>query len=491
MAKWGEKDNMGWTKVAGESHANGLTKHEQIIRYIKALEIRTKVSVRQIAKELAVSEGTAYRAIKEAEGQGLVCSIPKVGTIRIEQKEERQIEQLTLQEIAKIVEGEFLTGQDLAGTAPLSFVIGSYKPATLRQFLGRGSLLMVGDRLELQALAVEMGAHLLITAVFDVSEEIIREAERKGVAVISSPYDSFEAVSMLNRAADHCFTDKALLQVSDIMVRDVRSLPMEATVADWHRLAAESHFSRFPVVDQNGAVVGIVTAVDVAGKDPQASILSVMTKNVLMVEPRMLVSHLSRLLVWEGFELVPIVERRKLVGVVSRQDIIKAFQQTQKQPHVGETIDNLVMSGFKLEDLPEKQRLKEAETLKATRAFRTMLSKGAEGTESGESADGIMLSGEITRFMINEDGTASPGILTTIVSTAAYIAARKQYRLDTVVDNLSLQHLQPLAVGDVIEVRARIIHLGKKFCLADVSIFGAKDQLLRAKAVVSARIVKR
>jgi len=464
---------MGWIVMAGDVLENGLTKHEQIIRYIKALTVNTKVSVRQIAKKLEVSEGTAYRAIKEAEVRGLVSSIPKVGTIRIEKKEEKQVERLTLQEIARIVEGEFLTGQKAAGIAPLNFVLGSYSSVTIKEFLRRDSLLIVGDRLELQQTALEVGAHLMVTAALEVPQMIIRAAAEKGLAVISCPYDGFEAVSMLNRVAYDRFTDKELIHVGDIMVKEVISLPIEATVEDWHMMAAQTGYSRFPVLDQNGAVVGIVTAVDVAGKDRQDSILTVMTKDVLMVDPRMLVSHLSRLLVWEGFELVPIVERHKLVGVVSRQDIIKAFQQTQKQPHVGETIDNLVMSGFKLEEWTEE--------------------KGAEqeGKKGAKGEAGIKLSGEITRFMINEDGTASPGILTTIISTAAYIVARKEYRLDTVVDNLTLQHLHPLAIGDVIEVVARNVHLGKKFCLADVCIYGEKDRLLKAKAVVSSRIVKR
>ncbi|MBR2009506.1 MAG: transcriptional regulator, partial [Peptococcaceae bacterium] len=43
------------------------TKHEQIIKYIESLPVGTKVSVRQVAKDLDVSEGTAYRAIKTAE----------------------------------------------------------------------------------------------------------------------------------------------------------------------------------------------------------------------------------------------------------------------------------------------------------------------------------------------------------------------------------------------------------------------------------------
>ena len=61
------------------------TKHELILKYIETLPVGTKVSVRQIAKDLEVSEGTAYRAIKQAENVGLVSSIPKEATIRIEQ----------------------------------------------------------------------------------------------------------------------------------------------------------------------------------------------------------------------------------------------------------------------------------------------------------------------------------------------------------------------------------------------------------------------
>ena len=45
------------------------TKHEQILRYIESLTVGEKISVRQVAKALEVSDGTAYRAIKEAENQ--------------------------------------------------------------------------------------------------------------------------------------------------------------------------------------------------------------------------------------------------------------------------------------------------------------------------------------------------------------------------------------------------------------------------------------
>ncbi len=56
-------------EVSGVPEA--ATKHEQIIKYIESLKIGTKISVRKIAEQLDVSEGTAYRAIKEAIRSGL------------------------------------------------------------------------------------------------------------------------------------------------------------------------------------------------------------------------------------------------------------------------------------------------------------------------------------------------------------------------------------------------------------------------------------
>lgn len=75
------------------------TKHEQILQYIDELPIGEKISVRQIAKALAVSEGTAYRAIKDAENKGYVSTIERVGTIRIERKRKRILRSLLLQKL--------------------------------------------------------------------------------------------------------------------------------------------------------------------------------------------------------------------------------------------------------------------------------------------------------------------------------------------------------------------------------------------------------
>lgn len=82
------------------------TKHDLILEYIESLPVGNRISVRSIAKELNVSEGTAYRAIKDAENVGLVSTIQRVGTIRIERKL-KHIERLTFGEVVRIIEGTF------------------------------------------------------------------------------------------------------------------------------------------------------------------------------------------------------------------------------------------------------------------------------------------------------------------------------------------------------------------------------------------------
>jgi len=229
-----------------ESVGNSLSKHEQIIRYIKDLNIEKRVSVRQIAKEMRVSEGTAYRAIKEAEAQGLVSSIPKVGTVRIQTEKERGIEELTLKEICMILEGEVLSGQQHMATAPSRFVIGSNSLEILDRYLEKDALLIVGDIAQIQRFALQKGAHLIIAGAFKVASELIHVAEEKELMIISCPYDTFEAVSILNRALHDRLTDKELVRVEDIMVTDVDYLLADGTVADWHKLAQKNRSQSFP-----------------------------------------------------------------------------------------------------------------------------------------------------------------------------------------------------------------------------------------------------
>ena len=123
-----------------------MTKHERIIKYIKDLKVGTKISVRKIAQEIEVSEGTAYRAIKEAENLGYVNTIPRVGTVRIEKIEKKEIEKITFAEVVNIVDGTILGGRNGLHKTLNKFLIGAMEIENMKQYIEPGSLLIVGNR---------------------------------------------------------------------------------------------------------------------------------------------------------------------------------------------------------------------------------------------------------------------------------------------------------------------------------------------------------
>ena len=63
-----------------------MSKHQEIMDYLEALPIGKRVSVRSISNHLQVSDGTAYRAIKEAENRGLVERVLEVEQFELKRK---------------------------------------------------------------------------------------------------------------------------------------------------------------------------------------------------------------------------------------------------------------------------------------------------------------------------------------------------------------------------------------------------------------------
>ena len=123
-----------------------LTKHEKLIQYIGKLKIGTKLSVRSMAEEFDVSEGTAYKAIKEAETLGLVSTKERIGTVRIERKKRGKLDRLTFAEVTDIVEGRLYGGATGLNKTLHKFVIGAMELDAMVRYIDAGSLLIVGNR---------------------------------------------------------------------------------------------------------------------------------------------------------------------------------------------------------------------------------------------------------------------------------------------------------------------------------------------------------
>ncbi len=90
-------------------------------------------------------------------------------------------------------------------------------------------------------------------------------------------------------------------------------------------------FNGVPVVDDNGTVVGIVTALDIikalqGGKKLNTMLArDIMTTNPSVVKKDTPIEEIIRIVVEKEIVLVPVVEdnSNKLIGVVARLDILR------------------------------------------------------------------------------------------------------------------------------------------------------------------------
>src|SRR5690625_2693452 len=433
------------------------TKHEQIIRHITGLEIGHKISVRQIAKELNVSDGTAYRAIKEAENQGLVSTIERVGTIRIEKKEKEHFKRLTFAEVINIVDGQVLGGRGGLHKTLNKFVIGAMQLDAMMRYTEADSLLIVGNRVKAHELAIKAGAAVLITGGFDTIDHIKRLADEKDLPIMSTSYDTFTVAEMINRAIYDQMIKKEIVFVSDIYTPydDVHHLYDNDTIDDWYKLNEMTTHARFPVLDDNVRVIGMVTSKDVIGVTNDTKIEKVMTKNPFTVQGKTSLAYVAHLMVWEGIEVVPIVNQfHELEGLVSRQDVLKALNEVQRQPQVGETIHDVISQGL----------------------------KAVEGEPTVFETD-------ITPQMTNQLGTLSNGVLTTLITESSSRLLFHLKKGNMAVESLNMYFIEPVQMDSHLLIKPELLDAGRLYAKINIEIFNGKK--LVCKGMLMAQLMDR
>lgn len=201
--------------------------------------------------------------------------------------------------------------------------------------------------------------------------------------------------------------------------------------------------------------MGIIIAKDIIGASDQEKVSKYMTRHPHTVSAYTSIATASHLMVWEGIELLPVVDaNKKLIGVVSRKDVLKAMQTVQSQPQMGETMEDQIWSAFE-QERDEEGRL----------YFR----------------------GPLTSSMINPLGYISEGILSHLITLAVSRTLRDQRKKDLMIDNTSVYYLAPIEIDSVVEIVPNIIELSRRFCKIEVELF--VQQKRTVKAMVTARVL--
>ncbi len=128
-----------------------------------------------------------------------------------------------------------------------------------------------------------------------------------------------------------------------IMTRDPRTLRPEQTLLDAMRFLRDHGVRHIPVVDGHGALVGVLTDRDVKRATPSAllgdqrqvwdevvggtQVSKIMTRDVITGEPGTPLRDAVRRFVEDKIGCIPVVERGKVVGIVTAHDLLKVMHE--------------------------------------------------------------------------------------------------------------------------------------------------------------------
>ena len=147
-----------------------------------------------------------------------------------------------------------------------------------------------------------------------------------------------------------------MMKAKEIMTKDVITVRRDTTVRDLALLFAENRISSVPVLDEEGLLVGIVSESDLIEQDKNLHIPTVvsifdwviylesdkrfekelqkmtgqtagdiMSGEVLSVGPEAPVSEVADIMTSKKVQAVPVVEGRRVLGIIGRIDMVKTM----------------------------------------------------------------------------------------------------------------------------------------------------------------------
>ncbi|MDM7934069.1 MAG: CBS domain-containing protein [Methanothrix sp.] len=119
------------------------------------------------------------------------------------------------------------------------------------------------------------------------------------------------------------------IRVRDIMSSGVRTITSKTTLRELTQLMFQEKHRGYPVVD-GGALVGIVTITDLQ-KVPDSerdttTAGEVMARELYVIAPDEEASTAMRIMNEKGIRRLPVMDGGRLVGIVSREDLVRAIE---------------------------------------------------------------------------------------------------------------------------------------------------------------------
>ncbi len=182
-----------------------------------------------------------------------VITVKDVATANMDGMDPHTLEvaKTSYQNLIDILDGAVLVGDVTDKTVEGRIIIGSGSAEQIEASISPGDVVVVSNRAESQLAALEMDAGcIIVCASSKVSRTMQMLAEEKGCIVISTQNSTYVTGQMLSQAAPirHYMTTGRLL-----------TFTLHTPVEEATRVMASVRFRYFPVLDDDGKYIGVVS----------------------------------------------------------------------------------------------------------------------------------------------------------------------------------------------------------------------------------------
>jgi len=116
------------------------------------------------------------------------------------------------------------------------------------------------------------------------------------------------------------------MRVEQLMSRRVATVRPHTPLKDVAQLLVARGISGVPVCVEDGAIVGVVSETDIVAQAPAARTAGeAMTSPPVVIAPERPLADAARLLTEAGINRLPVVSGGRVVGILTRGDVVAAF----------------------------------------------------------------------------------------------------------------------------------------------------------------------
>lgn len=211
----------------------------------------------------------------------------------------------SLTSLAQTLDGELVVGVDAEREEELILMIGAMGLETfaerLDKFPPEKCCVIVGDRWDIQNVAIREGVRVLIvTGGFTVEPKTVEAARKKNVSVITSPHDSATTASLC----------RAAVSVSHVLNEEFLCFRENAPLAAVRDEAMSSGYLAFPVLNGEGETVGILSKTD---------FLKTVTRKLILVDHNELSQAVQGA---DEVEIIEIIDHHRIGSLATQQPIL-------------------------------------------------------------------------------------------------------------------------------------------------------------------------